>query len=325
MSEAYLSDLPPLAPVSLIDVSLRDGLQLEKYVTLEDKLRLYHEIAQGPWERIELTSFAHPRRAPQFSDSDRLSEVVFEKKTPGPELMAFVPNRKGLERALVHPFPWLSFFQSTSETFLHKNVRSTYADMHAELTQMVKTAREAQRKVRVYISTVFGCPYEKETVEKKWPYVRDDVLALQPDEIALSDTIGVATPASIRRILEDYLRYGKPQNTVLHLHNTYGHALANAWAGSELGITRFDGTLGGLGGCPFAQGATGNVGLEDLVSFFGRQKRFPLDALDVCTHGLGLLKQLHIPIQSQLGQLWQRGAHLYNPSESETKNRTPEV
>lgn len=298
--------------VQLTDVTLRDGLQMEAgQVSTEAKFALFELLIRCGYSRLEITSFVNPKWVPQFHDAATFAEKVMALK-PSVDCMAFVPNQKGLENLLKTSIPWVSAFVATTETFNKKNVNATIEDTLAELKGIVAKARAASRKVRIYLSTVFGCPYEgkvsHQSVLKRFKQVAD----LEPDEIALGDTIGVAVPDEVAAILTATLEVFPAERTALHFHNTYGLGLTCAQAGYRLGIRKFDGSTGGIGGCPYAKGATGNLATDELAYLFHRQgtlanfKRSETEA--VLKHLAGAMQ---LKVHSHLYDIVSKGAELY--------------
>lgn len=296
------------------DVTLRDGLQAEtKAISIEDKFRLLERLVPLPAGRLEITSFVNPKWIPQLADSQAFCEMIFSKPDvwKGKELMAFVPNQKGLERLLLFEIPWVSAFVAVSETFNQKNVNSPIADTIKELKVIVEQARAKGRKVRLYVSTVFGCPYEGQFEDAKVQSVLKQVAEIDPDEIALSDTIGVATPEQVRRIIGDFGKVFGLKKTALHLHNTYGLALGAAEAGYQAGIRSFDGSTGGIGGCPYAKGATGNVALEELQYQFFRMKTGTFNHQAQLFAATSFLEKLGLAVNSRLHDIMKKGGSLH--------------
>ncbi len=291
----------------ITDVTLRDGIQMESRVfSLDDKVALYEALADCGFGRLEVTSFVHPKWVPQFADADEFCKRL----KPRGELMVFVPNEKGLQRLLPHPIQWASAFVAASDTFNQKNVNQPVADTLAELGRMVARAHAEKRKIRIYVSTVFGCPYEGNLSDDKLFGVLDRVADLGADEVALSDTIGVGIPTQVRSIVERFSKKYPVKQTALHLHNTYGLAAGNLLAGKECGITLFDGSVGGVGGCPYAKGATGNLATEDLLFALFRAggPKLPLDRI------LGVyavLKKMGIPLRSRLADIAEKGGGVF--------------
>ena len=250
--------------VSIYEVSLRDGLQNEtKMLPLESKKQLVQALVSTGLQRIELTSFVSPRWIPQLSDADDLARQV--KAPPGVVFSALVPNAKGLERARAAGLTEIAVFMSASETHNRKNTNRSIDSSLETFAEVVPPALEAGLKVRAYISTVWGCPYEGDVDPKRALDIALRLIALGCYQISLGDTIGIGTPVQTERILGVFLDKIAPDKLALHLHDTRGTALANALAGLALGVRDFDAAIGGLGGCPYAPGAAGNLATEDLV------------------------------------------------------------
>ncbi|MBY0370169.1 hydroxymethylglutaryl-CoA lyase [bacterium] len=297
--------------LQLTDVTLRDGLQMEKQVLgVEQKLQLLQRLKACGFSRIEITSFVNPKRVPQFADSEAFCQAVFAQAQDVP-LMAFVPNEKGMERLLAFPIPWAACFVSVSEAFNSKNVNATVDESLAQVQAVVKSARQAGRKVRVYISTVFGCPYQGAIQPETLKRVFQTVAESKPDEIALGDTIGVATPNQVREVLAVLAKYFPVAQTALHLHNTYGLAVSAARAGYDAGVRLFDGATGGIGGCPYAKGASGNVASEDLAYAFWRDKLTPSFAAKQFQQALEDLSSAGMNPQGRLSEVWKKGGQWY--------------
>jgi hydroxymethylglutaryl-CoA lyase len=257
--------------VTVYEVGPRDGLQNEAArVPTEGKLALIRALADAGISRIEATSFVSPRWIPQLGDAVEVTAAL--PALPGVSYVVLVPNAKGLDRladalraregrALVEA----AVFLSASETHNRKNVNKTVEETFREFERLVPAARALGLRVRGYVSTVWGCPYEGEVDPARAAEVVRRLVALGCDQISLGDTIGVGTPGQTRRILGLLLRDLPPERLALHMHDTRGTALANVLAGLELGVTTFDASIGGLGGCPYAPGASGNLATEDLV------------------------------------------------------------
>lgn len=296
----------------LTDVTLRDGLQAEsKIVSLEHKLKLLELLSECQFNRLEITSFVNPKWVPQLSDSEKLCEAWF-KQTHTQETMAFVPNEKGCQRLIQFPIPWVSCFVAASPTFNQKNVNASIDDTLKEVEAIITTAKSAKRKVRLYVSTVWGCPYEGDIDSAKLESLLEKISKLELQEIALSDTIGVATPETIKKVMNLSSRYIALEKTALHLHNTYGFALANIQAGFELGVRSFDGSLGGIGGCPYAKGATGNVASDDIRNLLVREKvlaHFPKQEIQKTLKFLS--QDVGLSLNSSLSKILEKGGTWY--------------
>lgn len=281
--------------------------------SLEQKKALYDRLSQCGWDRLEITSFVHPKWVPQFADAMDFCRFVFDGVTDTQfDRMAFVPNAKGLERLLQFPIGWAAAFVATSESFNKKNVNASVDETLANLQAIIESAHGEGRRVRVYVSTVFGCPYEGEVplaqLEKVWGRVID----LKPDEIALSDTIGVAVPAQVAQVLERFLPSYDAARTAMHFHDTYGFAVAASQAAFEAGVRQFDGTTGGVGGCPYAKGASGNVAMEKLAyGFFRQGKRSSYPEEAVARVHAHLRESMDVQLYSSLYEIQTRGGELY--------------
>lgn len=255
------------ADVSLYEVSLRDGLQNERAtVPLQGKIRLLEALLSAGLSRIELTSFVSPDWIPQLADADALCEAahragLFERAT----LSALCPNARGFERAKKARVSEIAVFVSVSETHNKKNVNRTVAESLAGFGEVVRAALASGLRVRGYVSTAWGCPYEGEIPKARVLPVAHKLLELGCYQVSLGDTIGVGTPRQTRDLLLLLLSEIPSERIALHMHDTRGTALANIVVGLELGIRHFDAAVAGLGGCPYAPGAAGNVATEDLV------------------------------------------------------------
>lgn len=250
--------------VSIYEVSPRDGLQNEKTpIPLEGKLQLLRALIAAGLTRIELTSFVSPRWVPQLADAD---ELVRQAQVPtGVSVSALVPNAKGFERALAAGLKEIAVFMSASETHNRKNTNKTIQQSLDTFEEVVLPARDAGLAVRAYVSTVWGCPYEGDVPLKASLGIAQRLLALGCYQVSLGDTIGVGTPLQTRDIVKAFLSEIPAEKLALHLHDTRGTALANALVGLELGMRDFDSSVAGIGGCPYAPGAAGNLATEDLV------------------------------------------------------------
>ncbi len=258
--------------VTVYEVGPRDGLQNEpRTLSTSEKLSLVSALAAAGLTRIEATSFVSPRWIPQLADAADLLRLL--PAAPGLAYVVLVPNAKGLERlgeALSRRRPdgppvQAAVFLSASETHNRKNVNRGVEESLRELEALVPAARARGLEVRGYLSTVWGCPYEGAVDPARAVEVAERLLALGCYQVSLGDTIGVGTPGQTRRILETLLRTARPEQLALHMHDTRGTALANVLAGLDLGLTTFDASIGGMGGCPYAPGASGNLATEDLV------------------------------------------------------------
>jgi hydroxymethylglutaryl-CoA lyase len=250
--------------VSVYEVSPRDGLQNERAtVPLNAKLRLIHALVVAGLRRIEITSFVSPRWIPQLADADDVAENA--KPPPGVTFSALCPNAKGLERARAAGMREIAVFVSASETHNKKNVNKSIADTLAAFEETISPARAAGMLVRGYVSTVWGCPFEGAVDPGRAIAIAKKLIEMGCYQISLGDTLGVGTPLQTERILRIALGDIPAERIALHMHDTRGTALANVLVGLEMGIRTFDASVGGMGGCPYAPGAAGNLATEDLV------------------------------------------------------------
>lgn len=250
--------------VSIYEVSPRDGLQNEAaLVPIEGKKRMIQALVDAGLTRVEITSFVSPKWVPQLADAEELGAAL--RAPPGVTYSALVPNARGLERALACGIPEIAVFMSASETHNKMNVNKTIADTLAVFEEIVPPAREAGVTVRAYVSTVWGCPYEGAVDPAKVLQISKRLVELGCYQVSLGDTIGVGNPRQTREIVLRFLDAMPVQQFALHFHDTRGTALANVLVGLELGVRDFDASVGGVGGCPYAPGASGNLATEDLV------------------------------------------------------------
>jgi hydroxymethylglutaryl-CoA lyase len=253
--------------VSIYEVSPRDGLQNERTsAPLSDKVRLIEALSSAGLTRIEITSFVSPKWIPQLADADELAEEIENHhRHPGVTYSALVPNAKGLERAKRAKMEEIAVFLSASETHNRKNINKTIAATMSAFEETVGPALAAGIRVRAYVSTVWGCPYEGEVDPKRSVAITKKLVEMGCYQVSISDTIGAGTPRQTEKILEMMLAEVPSEKLAMHMHDTRGTALANVIVGLEMGIRTFDSSVGGMGGCPYAPGAAGNVATEDLV------------------------------------------------------------
>ena len=254
--------LPPR--VKVVEVSPRDGLQNEKgVVSTADKIHFIDLLSKAGFAVVEATSFVSPRAVPQLADAAEVMASI--ERQPGVRYAALVPNSKGMERALAAGVDEVAVFTGASETFVQHNINTSIDGSIENFKPVVAMARERGMRVRGYISTAFGCPYEGAVKPEAVASVAQKLLALGVDELSIGDTIGVATPNQVVEVTQALLAHTTLDRLAMHFHDTRGTALANVLAALELGITIFDSSAGGLGGCPYAPGASGNLATEDLL------------------------------------------------------------
>ena len=264
--------------VHITEVGPRDGLQNEgRFVDTEEKAAFVRALVDAGHTEIEITSFVRPDRVPQLADAEQLCAEL-GPPPPGVLYTALVPNERGLDRALeTGVLGKVAVFTAASEGF---NLRNVNASIHASIERfrpVAEGAKAAGLQLRGYVSVALGCPYEGRVKPEKVVEVVKELDALGCDDISIGDTIGAATPGDVARVLDAILPVLPPERLALHLHDTRGMAVVNALEGLRRGIASFDASAGGLGGCPFAPGAAGNLATEDLV--------FLLDGLGIA-HGL---------------------------------------
>jgi len=254
------------ARVTVAEVGPRDGLQNEAaIVPTAAKVRFIEMLAAAGLPVVESTSFVHPAAVPQLADADQVLPAIARR--PGVRYPVLVPNMRGMERAIAAGADAVAVFTAASEAFSQANIRMTIAESLEAFSPVLAAARAAGMWTRGYVSTAFGCPYQGEVDPAA---VADVAVALDElgcDQISVGDTIGVAEPDDVGRVLSPLLERVPVERLALHLHDTRGRAIDNAEAGLRLGITTFDASASGLGGCPFAPGAPGNLATETLVSW----------------------------------------------------------
>ena len=250
--------------VRIVEVGPRDGLQNEKAeVPTKVKLELIGRLADAGLPAIEATAFVSPRWIPQMADHTEVLEGI--RRKPGVSYPVLTPNLKGFEAALAAGATEVAVFGAASETFSKKNINCSIAESLERFRPVAQAAREAGVKLRGYISCVLGCPYEGEIAPAKVAEVARALHEMGCYEVSLGDTIGTGTPGKTRAMIEACARDVPMQRLAGHYHDTYGQALANIYASLEAGVSTFDASVAGLGGCPYAKGASGNVATEDVL------------------------------------------------------------
>lgn len=250
--------------VTIVEVGLRDGLQNERQIIpMEVKQSLLHRLERTGLSTIELTGFVHPLWVPQLADAEKmLSE---HKPIKGIRYPVLVPNLTGMQRALSAGASEIALFTAASEGFNQKNINCSIEESLQRSTPVIDLAKSRNMRVRGYISCVLGCPIEGHVEVSEVVRVAERLLELGCDEISLGDTIGVGTPLKARQMLEAVASSIPMQQLAVHFHDTNGQALANILACLEVGVQVIDSSVAGLGGCPYAPGATGNIATEDVV------------------------------------------------------------
>lgn len=281
--------------VQMKEVGPRDGLQNEKkWVSTESKIAWINMLSNTGVKEIEFSSFVNPKMIPALSDAREVGKQI--NRNPNVSYSALVPNQKGLEFALEAGIDGASVFMSASETHNYKNINKTIENTYPILKQVVEDAKSEGKHVTGYISTVFDCPYEGKIKPDAVISVCEKLLEYGVDDLSLGDTIGSAVPSQVEILLNEILKKYPSEKVILHFHDTRGMAIANIMTAMNYGIYRFDSSIGGLGGCPYAPGAAGNVATNDVLYLL---------------HGIGIetgineekIKEASLYIQDQLGKV----------------------
>ena len=273
-----MSDLPDR--ISLREVGPRDGLQNEAPVPTGSKVALINALSRTGLARIEAVSFVHPRAIPSMADADQVWSAV--RRSPKVRYSALVPNLRGAQRALAAGFREIEVVVSASDTHNHKNVNRSTEESLDDIAVLLQAAHDVDATCQVIVSTAFGCPYEGDVPVERVLDVVGRALADGADGVSYGDTTGMATPSRVTALVGQTRMRFPDAALNLHFHNTRGTGLANVLAALQLGVVDFDASVGGLGGCPYAPGATGNVCTEDLVHMvedMGVDTGVDLDAL----------------------------------------------
>jgi hydroxymethylglutaryl-CoA lyase len=272
--------------VKIVEVGPRDGLQNEKSpVSLQAKLSLIDGLARAGLKVIEAGSFVSPKWVPQMADSPQVFAGL--TRQAGVTYTALTPNIQGFEAALAAGADEVAIFGAASESFSQKNINCSIAHSLERFASVIAAAKAKQLKVRGYVSCVLGCPYEGEIAPEKVAEVSKTLLDMGCYEISLGDTIGVGTPVKTQQMLEAVLKHVNADKLAVHFHDTYGQSLANILVALQLGINVVDSAVAGLGGCPYAKGASGNVATEDVVYML---------------NGMGIETGVDIELLAQAGQ-----------------------
>ncbi len=258
--------------VTLYDVGPRDGLQNDpRRPSLAARLKWIEALARAGVPHIEAGAFVRPDRVPAMADSDLLVKSLTDLHLPS-VLWSLVPNERGLERAIESGSKAIGVFTAATESFAKRNIGMGIDESLQEFSRVIQSAKSVGIRVRGYVSTVFGCPFEGRTRWEQSLRIIEQLLDLGCEQVSLGDTIGVATPSAVKAASEACIQRFGTSRIAMHMHDTRGTGLTNVWVAYKYGITHFDASSGGLGGCPFAPGATGNVALEDLLYIFKEQQ-----------------------------------------------------
>lgn len=266
--------------VRIVEVGPRDGLQNEKQpIPTQAKIKLIEDLVDAGLKYIEAGSFVNPKWVPQMADSDAVFAGIQRK--PDVTYAALTPNLQGYERAIAVGANEVAIFAAASEAFSQKNINCSIKESINRFETLIAAAKQQQIPVRGYISCVSGCPYSGVVAPELVASIANDLLSLGCYEISLGDTIGVGTAGQTKKLIEKVARNIPINKIAAHMHDTYGQALANIYAALEMGVSVIDSSVAGLGGCPYAVGATGNIATEDVV--------YLLNGLDI-EHGVDLEK-----------------------------------
>ena len=289
--------------VRIYEVGPRDGLQAESAIVgTDDKLRFIELLTDAGLREIETTSFVSPTAIPQLADADAVLTRL--DRHPGVRYPVLVPNSRGMERALAAGADAICVFTAATESYARHNINMSIAESIDAFRPVIAEARKRGFWTRAYVSTAFGCPYEGEVAERAVVDVSRSLMELGVDELAISDTLGVAGPSDVRRVLEALASAGIVADAIgLHFHDTRGTALANVVTAMELGYRSFDASAGGTGGSPFAPGSAGNLATEDLVYLLDREGvRHGVDLVAVIAAARFMAERLGHSVHSNLGR-----------------------
>ena len=292
--------------VNIIEVGPRDGLQNEKQtLSVELRVELIERLAKAGLKKIEAGSFVSPKWVPQMAGTDevldRLNASQVKQQT-GVEYAALIPNLKGLEGAIQHRADEIAIFGAASESFTQKNINCSIKESLQRFDAIASQAQQINLPMRGYVSTIVGCPYEGDIQPEAVAEVAKYLYQMGCYEISLGDTIGVGTPVKFKRMLDAVMKEVPVEKLAVHCHNTYGQALANIYASLEYGINKIDAAVAGLGGCPYAKGASGNIATEDvLFMLHGMNIKTGVDLDEVVKIGNWICDELGRENQSKVG------------------------
>ncbi|HUH03673.1 MAG TPA: hydroxymethylglutaryl-CoA lyase [Kofleriaceae bacterium] len=319
-----LEKLP--ARVTIYEVGPRDGLQNEaRKVPTADKIAFIDALSATGLEHIEITSFVSPKWIPQLGDAAEVAAGITRR--PGVGYSALVPNRRGLDAAIAAGMHEVAVFLSASETHNKKNVNKSIAETLRAFDEVVGPALAADVKVRAYVSTVFGCPYEGEVDPQTVLSLTRTLRDMGVYQVSLGDTIGVANPAQVERVVQRVLGEVPAAQLAVHFHDTQGTALANCLVAAIIGITTIDSSVGGLGGCPYAPGASGNLATEDVVAMLhamGIETGIDMDALVACSRMAASFVGHELPSKYLKAHLGKQARSRRQKEREQTEREQPE-
>lgn len=298
--------------VKIVEVGPRDGLQNEKtLVPVEVKVKIIEQLAEAGLQTIESGSFVSPKWVPQMADTAAVLASI--KRVPGVSYPVLVPNLKGLEAALAAGVNEIAVFTAASESFSQANTNCTIEGSLRRCRQVAEAALDSGLRVRGYVSCVISCPYEGEIKPEAVTHVSSQLAAMGCYEISLGDTIGTGTPVKVRRMLETVARCLPVHQIAVHFHDTWGQALANILASLDYGVATIDSSVAGLGGCPYAPGATGNVATEDVIYMLdGMGIETGIDLPKLAAAGREITKQLGRSLTSKVAIAMQSASCCYD-------------
>lgn len=292
--------------VDIIEVGPRDGLQNEKQTLSVDlRVELIERLAKAGLRKIEAGSFVSPKWVPQMTGTDEVLDKLNAssvKQQTGVEYAALTPNLKGLEDAIQHRADEIAIFGAASESFTQKNINCSIKESLQRFDAIASQAQQINLPMRGYVSTIVGCPYEGDIQPEAVAEVAKNLYQMGCYEISLGDTIGVGTPVKFKRMLDAVMKEVPVEKLAVHCHNTYGQALANIYASLEYGINKVDAAVAGLGGCPYAKGASGNIATEDVLFMLqGMNIETGVDLNEVVKIGNWICNELGRENQSKVG------------------------
>ncbi|MGE3974093.1 MAG: hydroxymethylglutaryl-CoA lyase [Bdellovibrionales bacterium] len=294
--------------VEIVEVGPRDGLQNEtQKLSVAQKQELVERLTAAGLSRIEVGSFVSPKKIPQMENSLELLMSLKRSSKISPstydKFSALVPNEQGMTEALKTPLKEVAIFAAVSETFSQKNINCSVKESLERFQPVVALAKKNKIRVRGYLSTCFWCPYEGKIKPKQVLKVVEQILDLGVFELSIGDTIGAATPKAVKALLQPLLKLSPAKKTAMHFHDTRGTALSNITESLQWGIQVFDSSVGGLGGCPYAPGASGNVATEDVVYLLKREgAKVSVDLEKLISVNKWLDKVLNRKLPSRVGQ-----------------------
>lgn len=261
--------------IKIIEVGPRDGLQNEtKSVSFADKIKFIELLAKAGFQEIEAGAFVSPKWVPQMADTEKIFQYIHRKlqsSHPQTEYSALVPNMKGMEKAVRCGVKKIALFTAASETFNQKNINCSIQESLERFKPVIQEGQKNNMILRAYVSTAFVCPYEGNIHSQAVVKVVQQIMDLGVHEVSIGDTVGKATPDMVKQLLQELTAKFPVNLFAMHFHDTYKRALMNVEVSLEFGISKYDSSAGGIGGCPYAPGARGNVSTDDLVLFLGKK------------------------------------------------------